>query len=101
MIGTFPLRLPFNIFSVLFCASEITGFDKAELAPAMVPAAPPVATIAAAPRRNCAAPTTSLLVSVAVFTLRTRDMLPGFNLEKGFSKEFETIFKGTVLKDAH
>ena len=79
----------------------MTGFDKAELAPAIVPATPPVATIAAAPRRNCAEPMRSLLVSVAVFTLRTRDRLPGFNLEKGFSREFETIFKGTVLKEAH
>ena len=72
-----------------------------EVAPAIVEAVPPVATIAAAPKRNCAEPTKSLLESVAVLTLIINDRLPGLKLEKGFKRELETIFKGIVLKDAH
>ena len=87
--------------SVLFCASLITGLESADVAPAIEPATPPVATIAAAPNKNWAEPIKSLLVSVDVLTLRTNERLPGFRVENGLSNELETTFKGIVLNDAH
>ena len=96
------MRLPFSISCVRFCASDKTGFERADVAPAIdVAATPPVAKIAAAPNKNCAEPIKSLLVSVAVLTLTTRERLPGFNFEKGFNSELETILRGIVLSDAH